>query len=65
MDKTLEGNIKTVEFLIEDEYFTCTKSVDEEGKTEYGFKMNNSIDKTIERLVKLYEIEKKQDVSNN
>ena len=54
MNKTLEGNIKTVEFLIEDEYFTCTRSIDEEGRIEYGLKINSSINKTVEHLVELY-----------
>ena len=56
MNKTLEGNIKTVEFLIDNEFFTCTRSIDEEGKTEYGLKMNSSINATVKHLVELYKI---------
>lgn len=55
MTKTLEGNIKKVEVLIDNEFFTCIKSVDEEGRVECGLKMNASINKTVEHLVELYE----------
>lgn len=49
--------IKTLnkaEVLIDNEFFTCTRSIDEEGKTEYGLKMNASISATVEHLVELY-----------
>ena len=50
MTKTLNK----AEVLIDNEFFTCTRSIDEEGKTEYGLKMNSSINKTVEHLVELY-----------
>jgi len=54
MIKTFESNIKKVETLINNEFFTCIRSIDEEGKTEYGLKMNSSISAIVEHLVELY-----------
>lgn len=56
MNKTLESNIKKVEILIDNKFFTCIKTIDEEGKVECGLKMNASINKTVEHLVELYKI---------
>ena len=52
MTKTLNK----AEVLIDNGFFTCTRSIDEEGKTEYGLKMNSSINATVEHLVELYKI---------
>lgn len=46
--------LNKAEVLIDNKYFTCTRSIDEEGKTEYGLKMNSSINATVEHLVELY-----------
>ena len=48
-----------MEILIDDEYFTCTKQINSNGRVEYSFKMYKSIDDTVKRLVELYEIEKR------
>ena len=54
MNKTLESNIKK-EILIDNDYFKCTKFVDEEGRTEWGISYKTNIEKTIKHLVELYD----------
>jgi len=48
--------------LIDDEFFLCTRKEDEEGRIEYGFQIKQGIDKTVEKLVELYNIEAKLEV---
>lgn len=54
MNKTLESNIKKVEILIDNEFFTCIKSIDEEDRVEWGISYKTSLEKTINHLVELY-----------
>lgn len=48
--------------LIDDEFFLCTRKEDTEGKIEYGFQIKQGIDKTVEKLVELYNIKAKLEV---
>jgi len=43
------------EILIDNDYFKCVKSVDEEGRTEWGISYKTNIEKTIKHLVELYD----------
>ena len=42
------------EILIDNDYFLCEKSIDEEGKIEWGISYKTSLEKTIKHLVELY-----------
>ena len=42
------------EVLINNDYFLCEKSIDEEGKTEWGISYKTDLEKTIKHLVELY-----------
>ena len=42
------------EVLINNDYFLCEKSIDEEGKIEWGISYKTSLEKTIKHLVELY-----------
>lgn len=42
------------EVLIDNEFFKCEKSVDKEGRTEWGMDCKTSVEKTIKHLVELY-----------
>ena len=42
------------EILIDNEYFHCEKSIDEEGKIEWGISYKTNLEKTIKHLVELY-----------
>lgn len=42
------------EVLINNDYFLCEKSIDEEGRVEWGISYKTSLEKTINHLVELY-----------
>ena len=42
------------EVLLDNDYFRCTRSVDNEGRTEYGLSYYKDIKDTINRLVQLH-----------
>ena len=42
------------EILINNDYFLCEKSIDEEGRVEWGISYKTSLEKTINHLVELY-----------
>ena len=42
------------EVLIDNDYFKCVKSVDEEDRVEWGISYKTSLEKTIKHLVELY-----------
>ena len=43
------------EVLIDNEFFKCEKSVDKEGRIEWGMDCKTSVEKTIKHLVELYD----------